>query len=250
MPSRNEIVWPEDDRSAERVSAPTARILRRFFEALYRAYGPQHWWPARSPTEVVIGAILVQNTNWRNVEAAIAQLREAGLIDWRALRDATPRKLASLIRPAGTYRVKAERLKNFVRWLWREYDGDLTRLGSVPLCELQPQLLSVNGIGRETADSIILYALDRPTFVVDAYTARIASRHGLIEPDVGYDPLKALFEDRLPRNVQLYNEYHALLVAVGKQHCRKRARCNGCPLDGFEHQMSDDGRRPRGGVSA
>jgi len=250
MPSRNEIVWPEDNRPAATADVPTARILRRLFEAMYRAYGPQHWWPARSPTEVVIGAILVQNTNWRNVEAAIAQLWEAGLIDWRALRDVTTSKLASLIRPAGTYRVKAERLKNFVRWLWREYDGDLARLRGVPLRKLRTQLLSVNGIGRETADSIILYAVDRPTFVVDAYTARIMSRHGLIEPDVGYERLKALFEDCLPCNAQLYNEYHALLVAVGKQHCRKRARCNACPLDGFEHEKGGDGCHPQGGASA
>lgn len=184
----------------------------------------------------MIGAILTQNTNWGNVERAIENLRSAGMIDWAALRDVEHHWLAELIRPAGYFNVKARRLKNFVDWLWGQYGGDLERLRDVPLETLREKLLSVNGIGRETADSILLYALERPTFVVDAYTARIALRHGLIDEDADYERLKAVFEEGLERDVQLFNEYHALIVAVGKRHCRPTARCEGCPLEGFEHR--------------
>lgn len=200
------------------------------------AYGPQGWWPGQSATEIVIGAILTQNTNWGNVERAIENLRSAGMIDWAALRDVEHHRLAELIRPAGYFNVKARRLKNFVNWLWGQYGGDLERLRDVPLETLREKLLSVNGIGRETADSILLYALERPTFVVDAYTARFALRHGLIDEDADYERIKAVFEEGLERDVQLFNEYHALIVAVGKRHCRPTARCEGCPLEGFEHR--------------
>ncbi len=210
--------------------------VREFYEALMAAYGPQGWWPGQSATEIVIGAILTQNTNWGNVERAIENLRSAGMIDWAALRDVEHHRLAELIRPAGYFNVKARRLKNFVNWLWGHYGGDLERLRDVPLETLREKLLSVNGIGRETADSILLYALERPTFVVDAYTARFALRHGLIDEDADYERLKAVFEEGLERDVQLFNEYHALLVAVGKRHCRPTARCEGCPLEGFEHR--------------
>lgn len=219
------------------MTSTTGETLQEFYAALYRAYGPQHWWPGQGPTEIVIGAILTQNTNWRNVEKAIAQLRAAGLIDWAALRDIEIERLAELIRPAGYYNVKAKRLKNFVAWLWERYGGDLARLRDVPLEHLREQLLGVNGIGRETADSILLYALERPSFVVDAYTARLARRHRLIDEDADYERLKALFEDALPSDVGQFNEYHALIVAVGKRHCKSKAQCAGCPLEGFAHDL-------------
>ncbi len=213
--------------------------MQKFYDALSRTYGPQHWWPGECPTEIVIGAILTQNTNWRNVEKAIAQLRASRLLDWKALRDVPVERLAEMIRPAGYYNVKANRLKNFAAWLWEYYGGDLGRLRDVPLERLREELLSVNGIGRETADSILLYALDKPSFVVDAYTARLARRHRLIDDDADYESLKALFEDHLPTDVKTFNEYHALIVAVGKRHCKTRARCEGCPLERFEHDTED-----------
>jgi endonuclease-3 related protein len=215
--------------------SPTTRTLRRIYNALHRAFGPQGWWPGRTRTEIVVGAILTQNTNWKNVERAIAQLRAAGLLDWAALRDVPVGKLAELVRPAGYYNIKAARLKHFVTWLWAEHGGDFDGLAERGVDELRAELLSIRGIGPETADSILLYALGRPTFVVDAYTARVAVRHRLIDAPVDYDGLKALFEDHLPIDACLFNEYHALLVAVGKHHCRPRAQCPGCPLEQFDH---------------
>jgi len=219
----------------------TSALLRGLYDALYAAYGPQGWWPGETPTEVAIGAILVQNTNWQNVEKAIARLREAGMLEWRAL-DAVPAEdLAELIRPAGYYQVKARRLKNLVRWVCGEHGGELEELrrSARSTDALREELLGINGIGPETADSILLYALEQATFVVDTYTARVAGRHGLIGPEaVDYGELKALFEDHLPREIELFKEYHALLVAVGKRHCRPQARCAGCPLECFPRSMS------------
>ncbi len=217
------------------MSTPTAQTLRTLYDALFVAYGPQHWWPAQTPTEVIIGAILTQNTAWRNVERAIANLQEAGALDWARLRDLPPEQLAELIRPAGTYQVKTRRLKAFVTWLWERYDGDLERMFTTPLPALREELLSVSGIGRETADAILLYAGQLPSFVVDAYTARVLYRHGLIDESADYDEIKDLFESSLPADVPLFNEYHALLVQVGKLHCRPRPRCANCPLDAFPH---------------
>lgn len=215
----------------------TAQTLRAFFDAMMAAYGPQGWWPAKTPTEVIIGAILTQNTAWRNVERAIDNLRSAGALDWAVLRDLPAEELAELIRPAGTFNVKTRRLRLFVAWLWERFDGRLERLFAMPLHALREELLGVSGIGRETADAILLYAGSLPTFVVDAYTARILFRHRLIDPDYGYDDIKDLFESNLPADVTLFNEYHALLVQVGKLHCRPRARCEGCPLERFPHEV-------------
>ncbi len=211
-------------------------ILRSFYEALLRAYGPQGWWPGRTRTEIVVGAILTQNTNWANVEKAIARLDAEGLLDWAALRDVSTPRLAECIRPAGYYNIKAARLKNFVIWLWEEHGGDFDGLRDRDLGGLREELLSIRGIGRETADSILLYALDKPTFVVDAYTARILGRHRLIDEAATYEEIKSIFEDVLPADVPLFNEFHALLVAVGKRHCRPQARCEGCPLAEFPHE--------------
>ncbi len=219
--------------------APANHILQRFYDVLIEAYGPQGWWPGKTRTEIVVGAILTQNTNWLNVEKAIARLQAAGVLDWAALRDVPIEQLAELIRPVGYYKVKSRRLKNFVAWLWEQHDGKLDGLAWVAATELRGQLLSINGIGPETADSIMLYALDVPTFVVDGYTARVLGRHGLIDAPVGYEEIKALFEDNLPADAAMFNEYHALLVAVGKRHCKTRARCEGCPLESFPLVIPD-----------
>jgi endonuclease-3 related protein len=204
---------------------------------MHRFYGPQYWWPAETPTEVVVGAILAQNTAWRNVERAIANLKRVGLLDWGRLRDVAPESLAQHIKPAGTYKVKARRLKAFIDWFWQCYGGDLHSMFATPQDTLREELLAVPGIGRETADAILLYAGGLPTFVVDAYTARILFRHGLIDADAGYEQIKELFESSLSSDAALYNEFHALLVRVGKEHCRPRARCQGCPLEVFDHEI-------------
>lgn len=209
--------------------------LEAFFAALLEAYGPQRWWPAETSTEVVIGAILTQNTSWKNVERAIAALRAAGALNFARLHAMDAEQIAELIRPAGTFRVKAARLKAFVDWLHAEYGGRMQALADVPTETLRGQLLAIRGIGPETADAILLYALERPTFVVDAYTRRVLVRHGVADLDADYDTLKVLFEDALPPERQVFNEYHALLVEVGKGHCRARARCEGCPLERFPH---------------
>lgn len=210
-------------------------IIREMFDAMYGAYGPQHWWPGVSPTETVVGAILTQNTNWRNVERAIANLKDRNLLTFSALREVEFEALASAIRPAGYYNVKARRLKNFVEWLWQAHQGELNALRGMPLEDLRRKLLGINGIGPETADSILLYALEMPSFVVDAYTKRIAVRHQLADADVSYEDLRGIFQGNLPGDQQLFNEYHALLVAVGKRHCQTKAQCEGCPLAGFPH---------------
>ena len=205
------------------------------YDALFRAYGPQGWWPGHTRTEIVVGAILTQNTNWRNVEKAIARLKTEDLLDWTALRNVEQTQLAEYIRPAGYFNIKARRLKNFVAWLWEQHDGDFDGLERMNPALLREELLGVSGVGPETADSILLYALDIPTFVVDAYTARVVGRHGLLDGSAGYDEIKALFEDPLPAEAQMFNEYHALLVAVGKRHCKPHAQCSDCPLERFEH---------------
>jgi endonuclease-3 related protein len=211
-------------------------LLRLIYDRLYATYGPQGWWPGRTPTEVVIGAILTQNTAWRNVERAIANLRRAKALSWRALRDLTEPRLAELIRPAGTFRVKAARVKAFASFLWAHHSGSLKSLLSGDLDAVRARLLSIHGIGPETADAILLYAGNRPSFVVDRYTKRILHRHFLCEEDAGYESVRELFQSALPRDAQAYNEYHALLVAVAKKHCKTRAQCDGCPLSALPHR--------------
>jgi len=214
---------------------PTGHTLQQFYDALSERYGPQHWWPAQSRFEVLVGAVLTQNTNWRNVERAIANLRDAGLLDIARLHRLPPAHLPELIRPAGYYNVKSRRLKALIDLIWQQYGGDLDAMFDRPTDELRQELLAVKGIGRETADSILLYAGGHVTFVVDAYTFRVMSRHGLVDEQADYEELKELFEGNFDRDVQLYNEFHALLVRVGKEHCRRQARCTDCPLERFEH---------------
>jgi endonuclease-3 related protein len=178
-----------------------------------------------------VGAVLTQNTAWKNVELAIENLREAGLLEPRKLLDAGAEELAELIRPSGYYRLKAQRLRNLVRLIVERYDGSLEAMFARPLDELREELLGVNGIGPETADSILLYAGNRPTFVVDAYTARVLKRHGWIEAEADYYAIKEHFEQNLEADAALFNEYHALIVRLGKDYCRKQPRCEGCPLE-------------------
>ncbi len=215
----------------------TGETLTEIYELLYAAFGSQHWWPGETPFEIITGAILTQNTSWANVEKAIKNLKSAERLTPEALHRIDVSQLAQLIRPAGYYNVKAERLKSFVDWLFDNYDGALAGLEGTNTDQLRAELLAIKGIGRETADSILLYALGRPVFVVDAYTARITVRHGLIEPDADYEQLRALFELNLPRDTQLYNEYHALLVRAGKEFCKPKARCPGCPLERLPHNL-------------
>lgn len=201
------------------------------YERLLAAFGPQHWWPGDSPFEVMVGAVLVQNTAWRNVERAIANLREAGVMSPKALYNLPVAELAELIRPAGYYQVKAKRLHNLLQLVVEEYDGSLDGMFSTDLSTLREQLLAVNGIGPETADAILLYAGGLPTFVVDTYAHRVLARHGWIGYDASYDEIKEYFESALPADAPLYNEYHALLVQVGKDYCKRAvAKCETCPL--------------------
>jgi len=211
--------------------------LQLFFRTLLDAYGPQHWWPGETPFEVMVGAVLTQNTNWANVERAINNLKKAKLLDPEKLHALDPGRLAELIRPAGYFQVKTKRLKNFLAWLMTACDGDISQLQSWSVHQLREELLSVNGIGRETADSIILYSLNKPTFVVDTYTYRILVRHGLLDADSDYDAIKDYCESHLPEDIALYNEFHALLVMVGKNHCKPRPQCETCPLNRFEHTI-------------
>ena len=204
--------------------------LDEVYRRLFAAYGPQHWWPGDSPLEVMIGAILAQNTSWQNVQRAIDHLKQADLLEPHALCRVPVETLEELIRPAGYYRIKARRLRNLLRLLVEQYDGSLEVMFRTDFSTLREELLGVNGVGPETADSILLYAGGLPTFVVDTYTHRVLARHGWIEPDADYHAVKEHFEGGLERDPALYNEYHALLVRVGRLHCRKTPKCTGCPL--------------------
>lgn len=200
---------------------------------MYDKLGRQYWWPGETPFEVIIGAILTQNTNWSNVEKAIKNLKTAGKLSPKGIYELSEQELAQLIKPSGFFNVKAKRVKTFINWLFSKYGGDLDRMFAGNLHTLRGELLSVKGIGPETADSILLYAGNFPTFVVDAYTHRIFSRHELIPEESAYDEIKSFFEENLPVDVQLFNEYHALLVNIGKLFCKPKKICEQCPLNVF-----------------
>ncbi len=204
--------------------------LLRVYAALHGRFGPQRWWPARSRFEVAVGAILTQHTAWAGAARAIANLSAAGRLECRRLTALPEVQLARLLRPAGTYRLKARRLRAFIEFLLTRFGGRMERLARAPLPELRALLLRVPGIGPETADSILLYAAGRPVFIVDAYTRRVLSRHRVVPRSIGYDALRALLEAHLPGDPRLFNEYHALLVAVGKRYCGSVPRCARCPL--------------------
>ncbi|MFH1022759.1 MAG: endonuclease III domain-containing protein [Planctomycetota bacterium] len=207
--------------------------LAKYYTTLFRAFGPQRWWPADTPFEMMVGAILTQNAAWANVEKAIANLRAARVLSPRRMSALSPRRLSRLIRPAGYFNVKEIRLRAFLDFVNRECGGSVLRMFRGETGVLRGKLLAVYGIGPETADSILLYAGNRPVFVIDAYTRRIFSRHGIIRGDEDYEELRALFERNLPRSAPMWNEYHALLVRAGKDFCRKSPRCRECPLGGF-----------------
>lgn len=213
----------------------TSEKLTEIYQLLLGRFGPQNWWPGETQFEIIAGAILTQNTNWANVEKAIVNLKSTHLLTPEKLHRLDISKLAELIRPAGYYNIKAKRLKSFLTWLFENYDGQLANLEKIDAKNLRTELLAINGIGLETADSILLYAFNRPIFVVDAYTARVAVRHRLIEPDAGYEQLRELFQSNLPQDPQLLNEYHALLVRVGKEFCGPKAKCHRCPLEKLPH---------------
>jgi endonuclease III related protein len=204
--------------------------LLHIFDLLLAQYGPLHWWPAETPFEVCVGAILTQNTNWRNVEKAIVNLKQEGVLTAEALRDLPRERLAALIQPSGFFNVKSVRLQAFINWLHDRYGGSLENMFRGDWRELREDLLKVKGIGRETCDSILLYAGHKPTFVVDAYTVRLFSRLGLVREKAGYEEVRALFMANLPGDAGLFNEYHALIVRHGKDHCRTKPRCSGCVL--------------------
>ena len=204
--------------------------LAAVYDELWRAWGPQHWWPGRTRFEVIVGAILTQNTAWSNVEQAIRRLRRARACSPRPLHEASLAQLADWIRPAGYFNVKARRLRAFTTMLFDDFDGSLNRLFALDTPALRAQLLAVNGIGSETADSILLYAAQRPQFVVDAYTRRVLERHHWISPQATYDQIAALFMALLPSDTRVYNEYHALIVRLGKDHCKTKPQCAACPL--------------------
>jgi len=207
--------------------------LMDMYNRLFSFFGPQHWWPAKTPFEVIIGAILTQNTNWKNVERAIENLKREGLLSASGLYKIPEQILASLIRPAGYYKMKARRLKNFISYIMENYEGDLENLFSLDTESLRKELLSIKGIGPETADSILLYAAKRPVFVVDSYTYRILKRHNIIWNNISYNELQEIFMKNLPHDEILFNEFHALIVETGKHFCKKRPICKDCPLDGW-----------------
>lgn len=240
----------------------SAITIREYYLELVRHWGPQNWWPAQSRFEVIVGAFLTQNTAWGNVEKAIANLRSAHVLSVKGIRETGQSELEQLVRPSGYFRQKAQRLKNFVAFLDAAYGGSLDRMFAQPTEKLRAELLALNGVGPETADSILLYSGNHPVFVVDAYTRRILERHGVIDAKTGYEEIRALVEQEIgraksgsltvarcgtnPRHpvsrvsagqrgelVQHYNEFHALIVRTGVEYCRKAPRCEGCPLRTF-----------------
>ena len=241
--------------------------IRAYYYTLFQAWGPQHWWPARTRIEVIVGAYLTQNTSWTNVELALRRLRSAGLLNLRAMREVSLTKLESQIRSAGYFRQKAQRLKTFVAFLDDHYGGSLTRMFAQPTAKLRQELLALNGVGPETADSILLYAGQHPIFVVDAYTRRLLARHDILPENAPYEVIRKLCERALARVAapdslpplkigkqqvlfshrpspmslakrspvaQAYNDMHGLIVQIGKHYCLKsRPRCEQCPLQRF-----------------
>jgi len=220
---------------------PQSAILLELYKRLYGAYGSMHWWPGDTPFEVMVGAILTQNTNWRNVEKAIQNLKEKGVLNPKGIHQLERKQLASLIKPSGYFRIKADRLKAFLNFLFKNYNGSIESMKKEKMETLRPKLLEVKGIGPETADSILLYGLREPVFVVDAYTNRILSRHGIVSERASYEEIQTFCMDHLPHKQNLFNEYHALLVHLGKTLCKRVPRCGICPLSGIEHSAKGKG---------
>jgi endonuclease-3 related protein len=208
----------------------TRASLTWVFESLLRQHRPQHWWPGESRFEIMIGAILVQNTSWKNVETSIRRLHLEGLMSPAALRAVAENDLAEVIYSCGYYRTKARKLKAFVSFLGERYCDDLDAMARVDMAAMRSELLGIHGIGPETADDILLYALSQPSFVIDAYTRRIFHRLGIFQESDGYETHRRRFMETLPPDVPLYNEYHALIVRHGADVCRRIPRCGSCAL--------------------
>jgi len=208
--------------------------LLEIYKILLEHFGPQRWWPGDTPFEIMVGAVLTQNTNWTNVSRAIDNLKKENLLSFEKLHGMPVEMLAEKIQPAGYFNLKAARLKNLLAFIAREYDGSLDELFAEDMHTLREQILTVKGIGPETADSILLYAGSKPVFVVDAYTHRIFARHNIIAEEDGYYEIQEYFSLSLPEDVELFNEYHALIVRLGKEFCKKsKPLCNRCPLENF-----------------
>ena len=213
-------------------------ILMTLYRSMLEIFGNRAWWPGQGRLEICVGAILTQNTNWSNVAKAITNLKKNNCLDFDKLDNLSCQNLAELIRPAGYYNLKATRLKNFIHCIATRWDRNLDRLFDRPVAEIRLELLSVNGIGPETADSIILYAGEKLSFVVDAYTIRIFQRHGIIRGDEGYEAIREYCQSVLPQDVGLWNDFHAQIVETGKHYCKTKPQCNGCPLEDFYREIS------------
>lgn len=226
MKSLNGLIYPKS-----RILKPSE--LPHVYRVLRAKFGHQNWWPGNTPFEIMVGAILTQNAAWTNVEKAIRHLKTRQVLTPRAMQKLSAKSLAQLIRPAGYFNIKADRLKHFLAFLFREYGGDIKRMAKEDGAILRHKLLAVKGIGPETADSILLYALNKPFFVIDAYTKRIFARHRLSRWQNPYDEWQGLFTKSTPRKISLYNDFHAQIVALGKNFCRTKPLCEGCPLYKF-----------------
>jgi len=211
------------------------KILQKVYHTLYKVFGPQDWWPGETPFEIAIGAILTQNTNWGNVEKAINNLKKQGVMEAKALQKMPSKRLASLIKPAGYFNIKTKRIKEFLNFLMNHYKGSVENMKTEDIDSLRENLLNINGIGPETADSILLYALEKPIFVIDAYTKRVLVRHKLISEKATYHEIQEIFHVALPKDTALFNEYHALFVKLGKDFCKPEPRCENCPLSKLFH---------------
>jgi endonuclease III related protein len=216
----------------------TVFSLLNVFDTLLHAFGPRDWWPGDSPLEIAVGAILTQNTAWKNVEKAIGNMKAKRLLDAQRLKTIDMPDLAEIVRPAGFYRIKAARLKSFVAFLWEKYQGSIENMRTVETEVLRDQLLTVRGIGPETADSILLYALDKPIFVVDAYTFRFLRNHGIYTQATTYCEVQSLFMRDLPLDTHLFNEFHALIVFLCQKFCKKKPLCGPCPLANEEGEAN------------
>lgn len=216
-----------------RRSGSNRELLMVWHRAMQARFGHRNWWPADSPFEVCVGAVLTQNTAWKNVVKAITNLKAESALDPFRIYEMEQPRLAELVRPSGYYNIKAARLKNFIRHLVEEHGGDLDALFLLPVTTLRKELLSINGIGKETADSIILYAAHKPIFVVDAYTKRVLERHGLLPQRNDYDSIQDFFQTNLSCDTELFNDFHAQFVAVGHHYCKKSPLCEQCPLGRF-----------------
>lgn len=221
----------EGNRDCKKNRARRSDQIIAAYEILLKANGPLSWWPGNSPLEIIVGAILTQNTAWTNVETAIGRLKAENLLSVKALREVELPSLENAIRPSGYFRQKSRKLKALILWLDTHHGGRLANLKQVPTADLRIQLLSIWGVGPETADSILLYALERVAFVVDTYTKRLARRHGWIRERASYDDLQRCFTEVLPVAIELYNDYHAQIVMVGKHFCGPKQKCENCPLN-------------------